>query len=303
MPAPTSASSTLPGAARPALLWLALVLVGGAWGTSQLFSKLIVSAGHEPFGIAVASNALAAVLTTALLIATGRRLPLTRRHLAFYAVCGLTGTALPNWLSYTAMRELPVGIMAIVISIVPITTFLAALLLRMDRPEPWRMLGLVCGAGAVLLLILPEASLPEPEDSLWMALPILVGLSYTVENLFIARRRPARLDPLQTLAGLVWAALAMLLPAAAATDTWMALDAGPAWVALVVMTLLHLGAYGGFVWLIGGGGPVFASQVGYVVTLSGVFLGMAVLGERHSAWVWLSLALMLTGLALVRPRR
>ena len=293
----------LPTAARPALLWLALVLVGGAWGASQLFSKLIVSAGHQPFGIAVASNGLAAALTTAVMLATGRRLPLTRRHLVFYAVCGLTGTALPNWLSYTGMRELPVGIMAIVISVVPITTFLGALLLRMDGAEPRRMLGLACGAVAMLLLIVPEASLPEPEDGAWVLLPILVGLSYTVENLFIAGSRPPDCDPLQTLTGLVWAALFMLAPAAAMTGSWMALDAGPAWPALAAMTLLHLGAYGGFVWLIGRGGPVFAAQVGYVVTLSGVFLGMAVLGERHSAWVWLSLALMLTGLALVRPRR
>jgi drug/metabolite transporter (DMT)-like permease len=303
MSRPTSDAPALPAAASAALLWLALVLVGGAWGGSQLFSKLIVSAGHQPFGIAVASNALAAALTTTALFATGRRLPLSRRHLVFYAVCGLTGTALPNWLSFTAMRELPVGIMAIVISIVPITTFLGALLLGLDRAEPRRMLGLACGAAAVLLLIVPKASLPEPGDGIWIALPILVGLSYTVENLFIARHRPGRLDPLQTLTGLVWAALAMLLPAAAATGAWMPLDAGPAWAALVAMTLLHLGAYGGFVWLIGGGGPVFASQVGYVVTLSGVFLGMAVLGERHSAWVWLSLGLMLAGLALVRPRR
>jgi hypothetical protein len=30
---------------------------------------------------------------------------------------------------------------------------------------------------------------------------------------------------------------------------------------------------------------------------------MAMLGGRHSAWAWLSLALMLAGLSLVRPRR
>ena len=49
-------------------------------------------------------------------------------------------------------------------------------------------------------------------------------------------------------------------------------------------------------------GPVFASQTAYVITLAGVFWGMALLGERHSVYVWAALALMLLGLALVRPR-
>ncbi len=219
-------------------------------------------------------------------------------------MCGLTGTALPSVLSYSGMRELPVGIMAIVISIVPITTFLGALLLGVERSEPRRVLGLACGAGAMLLLVLPEASLPEPEDAAWLVLPVLVGLSYTVENLFIAGNRPSDVDPLQALCGLIWAALLMLVPAAAATGSWPQLGpAGTVELALVLLSSLHLCAYGGFVWLIGRGGPVFAAQVGYVVTLSGVFLGMVVLGERHSPWVWLSLALMLTGLTLVRPRR
>ena len=49
-------------------------------------------------------------------------------------------------------------------------------------------------------------------------------------------------------------------------------------------------------------GPVFAAQVAYIVTLAGVVLGMAVLGEQNSGWVWLSLLLMMLGLALVQPR-
>ena len=96
----------------------------------------------------------------------------------------------------------------------------------------------------------------------------------------------------------------LLLPVTAASDTWMALSGfGTAELSLIAMTVLHLVAYGGFIWLIGRAGPVFAAQVGYVVTLSGVFLGIVILGEQHSAWVWISLALALVGLALVQPRQ
>lgn len=58
-----------------------------------------------------------------------------------------------------------------------------------------------------------------------------------------------------------------------------------------------------FLYLIQLAGPVFAAQTGYVITLSGVFWGIAIFGEAHSYWVWLALGLILIGFALVTPRR
>ena len=67
-------------------------------------------------------------------------------------------------------------------------------------------------------------------------------------------------------------------------------------------SLFHVLAYTGYIWLVGRAGAVFASQVAYVVTPSGVLLGVLFLGESHSGWVWTALLLMLGGLVLVRPR-
>jgi drug/metabolite transporter (DMT)-like permease len=50
-------------------------------------------------------------------------------------------------------------------------------------------------------------------------------------------------------------------------------------------------------------GPLFASQVAFLVTISGVLWGMLIFGETHSSWVWLSLVLMLIGMSLVSPKR
>jgi drug/metabolite transporter (DMT)-like permease len=50
-------------------------------------------------------------------------------------------------------------------------------------------------------------------------------------------------------------------------------------------------------------GPVFASQTGYIVTLTGVLWGIAIFGESHSLWVWGALVSMVIGLVLVKPRK
>ena len=71
--------------------------------------------------------------------------------------------------------------------------------------------------------------------------------------------------------------------------------------AIVVLSMLHAVAYTGYVWLVGKAGPVFSSQVAYVVTLSAMALSAIFLGENFSPYAMVSLALMLTGLMLVQP--
>ncbi len=106
------------------------------------------------------------------------------------------------------------------------------------------------------------------------------------------------------ICGLSWGALILLTPALVAADAWVDIARlAPPEQAIIVISALHMGAYFGFVWLIVQAGPVFASQVGYVITVSGVILGMIVYAERHSPWIWAALALMFAGLALVKPKR
>ena len=286
------------------LPWLALIGIGLCWGMTGPLSKLAVSTGHHPVGVTFWNTALGALVVTGLLKARGGRLPLGRRHLVFYLTCGLLGTALPNSLSYEAYRHLPVGIVIMVIALVPMATLAIAWPLGVERPDPRRAAGLALGVAAVLLIALPEASLPDPAQAGWVLLPVVVSISYAAENVYIAAMKPAELGPLGVLTGLSWGALLLLAPAVAATGAWFdPLPLGAPELAIVGITALHLVAYAGFIWLIGRAGPVFAAQVGYVVTLSGVALGMAAFGERHSPWVWAALALMLAGLALVQPAR
>jgi len=296
-------AETDPAPRRPALPWAVLAAIGIAWGSTGPLSKLAVSAGNHPVGVSFANTAIAALVLTTARIVTRRPLPLGRRHVTFYLICGLLGTALPNSLSYTAYRHLPVGVMALIIALVPMTTLLLALPLRLEPPEPRRLAGIALGLGAVAMIALPETSLPDPSQAAWIVLPVIVTLCYAGESLYIAAARPAECDTLAVMCGLSWAALALLLPVNAFFDGWVDIfRLGPPELAILAISAIHIFAYFGFIWLIGHAGPVFAAQVAYVVTGSGVALGMIVYGERPSAWVWGALAFMFAGLTLVKPR-
>ncbi len=298
------------GAASPALAWAVLGGVGLSWGATGLLGKLATATGHGSFALTFWQTAIGVVLFTAGARLAGLGLPLSRRHLVFYAVCGVIGTALPHTLGYISIRHLPVGVQSLLLSTVPMGTFLLSVLIREERFQARRAAGLGLGLVAVLMIALPEQSLPEPGQAVWLVLPVIIALSYATENVYIARQKPADLHPLQVMWGLTIAAAAMLFPAALAEggiglglDTAGFAALGRAEAALLASSVLHVLSYFGLVWLIGHAGPVFASQVGYVVTASGVAWGMLVLGERHSVMVWAALALIFAGLALVRPRR
>ena len=74
-------------------------------------------------------------------------------------------------------------------------------------------------------------------------------------------------------------------------------------LAILGLGVINATAYTLFIITVRRYGPIFASQTGYVVTLSGVFWGIIIFHEIHSIWVWSSIATMIVGLALVTPNK
>ena len=203
--------ATAQTAPRPALPWLALLVIGLGWGATGPFSKLAVSTGNHPIGVTFWNTAIGAVVLTAMLLFSGRRLPFGRRHLVFFVTCGFLGTALPNSLSYTAYQHLPIGVNVLVIALVPMATLLIALPLGIERLDLPRLIGLGLGVVAVLLIVLPQASLPEPGQAAWVALPVIVSLAYAAENIYISTSKPPDCGALTVICGLSWGALILSL--------------------------------------------------------------------------------------------
>ena len=73
--------------------------------------------------------------------------------------------------------------------------------------------------------------------------------------------------------------------------------------AVISMAAINVVAYGAFIYLVAAAGPVFASQMAYLVTISGVAWGIVLFDEQHSSWIWTALLIMMTGLTLVQPRK
>jgi drug/metabolite transporter (DMT)-like permease len=267
-------------------------------------SKVAVSSGHQPMGLIFWQLTFSAIML-ALVMRKRIRLPILKpRYLLHFLIIGLLGTLLPNSITYLSIAELPAGVMAIIIASVPMFALLFALLLRLERFVAYRVLGVLLGGAAVLALIGPEASLPDPGKSLFVLLALIAPACYGLEGCYLARYTPLNLEPAVSLLGASVIGALIAAPLALATDTWVNLFTPwgkPEW-ALLLASSLHVVAYTGYIWLVGRAGAVFASQIAYIVTIAGVLLSALLLSEIYSGWVWAALALMIAGVALVQPR-
>jgi MYXO-CTERM domain-containing protein len=281
----------------------ALVVTGTAWGATQPLSKIAVSTGHGHFGLIFWQLVIGALALGALTALRRRRVPLNRATLRFALVVALIGTVIPNSASYIAVGHLPAGVMSILISTVPMLAFPIALALGADRFGAARLAGLLCGIAGVALIALPEASLPAGAAP-WIAVALIGPLFYAMEGNYVATVGTAGLDAIAALALASAVGAAIALPLALGTGQFIDPLApwGAAERALVASSLLHAGAYAAYVWIAREAGAVFAAQVSYVVTGTGVFWAMAILGERFPPTVWAALGVMMLGLALVQPR-
>lgn len=281
---------------------IVLLALGIGWGSTQALGKIAASTGHGPFGLIFWQGIVGVAVLGALTLARGRRLRLSWAALRFAVVIAMVGTVLPTYTFYTSVVHLPAGIMSLLISAVPLFSFPMAMALGMDRFSSRRLVGLICGLAGVALIALPGASLPDPALAIWVPFALLGPLFYAAEGNVVARWGTFGLDPVQVM---FWASLIaaiIILPVAVLSGQMFFLAPfGRPEAALVFNSGLHALLYAGYVWLNGKAGAVFASQVAYFVTGSGVFWAMLLLGERFSTLVWVALVVMLAGVTLVQP--
>lgn len=281
-----------------------LFVMGAAWGLTQPLTKIAVSTGHLQFGLIVWQLVFGIVVLLAVSSYRGKRLPLGRQYMWRYAVVALAGTIIPNSVSYQAAIHLPSGILSILMTLVAMFSLPLALLAGLEKFQPLRLLGVMLGAVAMVLLVGPDTSLPDPGLAIWVLIAAITPFMYAVENTLVSRFGVLDLDPVQVLLGASLLGLVIAVPLALATGQWI--DITQPWhapeVALLTSSVLHVIAYTGYIWLIGRTGSVFASQVSYLVTGCGVLWAIVLLHESYSGWVWSAMALMMLGLFLVQPR-
>jgi len=267
---------------------VSLAGAGLAWGLTPAVTKLGGFTGIPALAWSGAQAAVAALMLGALVVATGRPLPLNRHGLAYCLASGVIGLAFPNVLLFLGMQQVPAGFFSLLAPLSPVLTALVMGFSGHERVTRAIILGSVLATGGALLAMLPGAALPDSHALPWAMALLLVPTAYAVSNVVAAVWRPPGIDGMALAAGTLAASAVVLLPLAwvsghlaGAAGIW-----GAALPWIIGQGALQAIAFTFFFRMILSQGGVFASNVAYVITLTGVVWGMLLFAERPG---WLTI--------------
>lgn len=259
-----------------------------------------------PVVFAGASAACASVVLGTITLVSGRPFIINRATLIYAAVAGQITFAIPFGMLVVVIPHIGSGIPSILQSMTPIITLGIVYALHLEKPNPVRMTGLAAGlAGALIILVSRNAGAVDASASFLLYLAALVTPAVLATgNVYRTTSWPEGQGPLP---------LATLTLAAAAIGIFLFLGLG--WLMgnsveiirpltigwwLIIMQAMATGVgYAFFFRLQQVGGPVYLSQISYVNTAVGVGFAVLIFSERLSVWVWVAVALVFAGIALV----
>jgi drug/metabolite transporter (DMT)-like permease len=285
--------------------FLILIILGLGWGLSFTLGKIAITAGGTPIGLTFWQSLFSGLILLAYVFFRHGKIIIPKIMFLPIVIITFLSVVIPNIIFYACVEHLDAGVLSISVSVIPLFTYLIAMGLRMDKFKVRRVIGLITGFCALLILILPENSLPDKRDIPWVLLALNCALCYALENIYIDRLALQNFGPIRLVCAVSFVSAIITFLLSLVMDQFFILQ--PTNLYLFISTLglgfISATAYSIFIYLIGRAGSVFSSQVGYLVTFFGVVWGIIILGESHSVFVWISLAMIMMGIFLVQPKQ
>ena len=279
-----------------------LLLLAVIWSSSFLLIKIGVET-IPPFTLTAGRLCIATIIFWVYLGIRRQGIPLHARALLLYFGAGIMGSSLPFVLISSGETEISSSLTAILMGIMPISTFVLAHIFISSEPmTPRKTLGVSLGFAGLIVLV-GYSALTALGDNLWAQLSVLGGaVCYSIATVFV-RRQPS-FEGYKMAAGMntVAAAASLLMafvvenPTAVAPATnglWalLALGVFPTAIASLIYfrVLRNLGA------------TTFA-QINYVIPVLGGLWGVLILGETLGWNVFVALSLVLCGIYLIQSK-
>lgn len=277
------------------------LLVGGALiGISTNLAKYANEIGVTPLAFLFWSITGAAIILLAVAVIKKELPPLTARSFEYYFVAALVSVAGSNLLLFSAIPHVGASFVALIVSLPPLLTYLGALILRMERFNIIRSLGVAAALTGAGVLAVRKFSAPDA-SIVWILLALCGPVLLAIGNIYRTLRWPDQASPNALAPGMLIAA-ALLLFMCSALPNFSVHVSLTGWLPLGVI-VVQAGLFAGQFLLLfvlqKTGGPVLLSLLGSVGAVVGVPVAIFLQGENPPAGLFLGASLIALGVALV----
>ncbi|TAJ89614.1 DMT family transporter [Reyranella sp.] len=288
-----------------ARVWVWLLSLSVLWGGSFFFAK--VALGElAPLSVVFGRVALAAIaLNLVLALTAGSLLQRKVPWRTFFAM-GLLNNLVPFALIFWGQTQIASGLASILNATTPLFTLIVAHFLTQDeRIDAIKLGALVIGIGGVVVLMGPDA-LAGNHGVLGQLACLGAALSYAFAGVYGRRFKAMNIAPLDAAAGQVTASTMLILPIMLIVDQPWTLPAFPsatAWASLAGLALLSTAlAYVLYFRILAAAGATNLLLVTFLIPVTAILLGVAVLGEHLLPRHFAGMALIGLSLAAIDGR-
>lgn len=290
---------------KQVVIALTCLIAGGALlGVSTNMAKYAGTVGLTPLAFVFWSITGAALLLLALAVFRRQLPPITKPSVEYYLVAALVSVAGSNLIFFSAIPQVGASFVALVITLPPLLTYVGALLLKMERFDPIRALGVLAAlAGAA---VLAANKLNTPNASVFWILVALCGpVLLAIGNLYRTLRWPTGASPSALAPGMLVAASLQLGVFSLLPNFSLALPSQDPLALTVSIALIGLQAFifaAQFQLLFvlqKAGGPVLLSLLGSTAAVFAVPIAIFLQGEPPPEGLALGALLIALGVAFV----
>jgi len=291
----------LPAIRRPtAFDTLRLFIVGAIWGSAFIFVSLALI-NFQPVSIAAWRVFLGALVLILIAFVTRSKFPRGARYWRFIFIVGALNSAVPFFLISWGQQFISSAESALLMATGTFCALLVSHFTSQDeRINLPRALGVTVGFIGVLVLVfwdIKEAGLGSLKGQIAL---MVAGCSYAIST--IIARRLIHLPPISTSAATMLSASLYMVPLAFLLENPI-----PGVVNHTsIFSLVYLGVVATALGItirftiIRANGAVFMAQVGYLVPLFGVIWSGLYFSDAINLQTFLSLTLILAGIAITR---
>lgn len=279
---------------------LCLIAGGGLIGISTNLAKFAGEVGLTPLAFLFWSITGAAFILFSYALFRHELPPLSKSTLSYYLVAALVSVTGSNLIFFSAIPHVGASFVALIISLPPLLTYLAAIILRIERFNKLRALGVVAALAGAGVLAARKFAAPDA-SVFWIGLALCGPVLLAIGNIYRTLYWPDNLSPSALAPG-------MLIAASVLLGLFSILPNYSLAVPLAEMLPLGLIAVQAFVFagqflllflLQKTGGPVLLSLLGSVGAAVGVPVAIFLQGESPPEGLFLGASLIALGVVLV----
>jgi len=283
-------------------LWCLIIILSMIWGASFFFVEIAVER-MTPLTIVLCRVGFAAFLLMGFVRLTGRKMPKNPGIWGAFLALGALNNVIPFSLITWGQNHIDSSLAAILNATAPVFSVILAHFLTKDEPlTKNRLVGVLFGWSGVAILIGIDALNGVGIKIAGQVAVLGAALLYAFAAIF--GRRFKDIDPVVVSAGMLTGSTMIMIPLAFIIEQPFSLSpTAVTWAALFGLSAISTSlAYIIYFYVLSKAGATNILLVTFLIPVSAIFLGMAVLGENPGWNAFAGMGLIFIGLVFIDGR-